>query len=1819
MKRLIIAAVAWLTLSTAAFSYADTSTPAANVLTSFDFNIVGVGLKASPDYQAVPKGIASKVDTVFDAGSFNVADIISQLPQDYTVRAELSGPAFQTPLPLVTKPGKAFDLPTLAIYGKYTLANIRLVDGAGNVLFGAMPQAVAIESIPDPLITSVTTRPLTLTELQQRGVTFDTSNFTAYEFTAGIATQSGQVPLTLPVLIPNTSTLVNPQDIPSPQVGGITPPPVSSVPPELENDVPQNLAVAPFMMEVQDQDLAPNIKLPPIPGIVVIPGNIGFLHQYFSALALVTNGAPLQSGLVIKDVQAKIVFPTGEDLVPGTDAAPGDDPLRMAKGADGFFPRIMAVMNPGPDGKNGTADDVGSLNPSESGQADFTIEGLKEGTHQLTFEITATLEGLPIGPVTLKGKATGAVLVRNPDFAITLGHPATVRSGEAYDLFVTITNTGKSIANLLSVHLDPRALSGATFAAGETGDKDIETILPGSSAVVKFHLVSQRTGKVTATAFESEDVTGRFILRVGVGENGIPLSPDSLILPYTGSLSDDLVNSAVGLLGQAWSVATAPTGALPADVLPISKQTVSNRAYDLSEAGLRILIGDTTVKAVEDLAFDYLGSDNANIGFDHLRRTSTQGENFNRAMAAIFQEEAAAAGLLQFQAGFADKVSYRPGHISVATGDAPVRVRVSDSSGNRTGGLSADEEGRGIPYADQLLLAESDASRSTLTLITKLDSANYNLELAADADATFDMGIVVPGAGGTLQQVTFSGVTLSAGAKASLLLTPGSGNSYALAIDRDGDGVIDGTVAASAVSAIADHAPQVVAATQIVPGFGPGGDKHGRNVAILFDQRVSKESAQNIANYAVDANAVNIATLQPSSRMAFLLLRDGIGPFFPRSLTVSGLADSKGNAMAAPATLPIRTTAQGPAAVVTGTVRTARGEPIPGATVRLLQLIWYDNPITFELEQRYAIFSEKSVNADGSYQFDYVLQNDDPAGPFMIEAINPQTGETGDLTASVLHHGQRLTLDMFMKAHGSVSGTVRDASGNPVANCAVQISTLADGRSYVKTTDASGAFSFSGIVVGAFSLKAVSQATASEGATMGTLPEDGTSVTQDVTIYRVADFKRGNISGKILSADGITPRAGAIVIVNAPNYQNWLRSAADGSFIFTGVYAGSVTLTVRDDTSGEYTQVTGAVSDGATSVFNIILKGTGTVQGRVERGDGNSAQGLYVIASVNLIKRVVQTDATGVFIFNDLPTGQIGVEVLDPRDFNRTVASGTVSLLSAGDTANIYLYVPNTALATAAIQGTVYHRDGTAWASAPIRRLVNDYQYYSYMAGADGHYSIPDLPLGTYRLVVQGGKEVVNATATLWYGTQTATVDLHPAGIGTVTGTTYDDAAKTMPTGADVTLVSMKPDQIGWLRYNGSLPTVVKSDPQTGKYTFTGVYAGNFTVSSSNIFRPTPVSAGGSITSDNQTVTVDLALKGSVSGGTPVNQMGSISGQVLMPDGTAAGEGVRVTVTFGGADVTVTTDSGGKFQFTPIIPSGNQRLTAEDPVTTLKWLGYVSVPAGLDVPMTIKLLGRGSMTVRVFNADATPAAGAGVTVNGTAYPNDTAAGTTGSDGTITFDNLSQGSYAVSARDNIGRGGASQGSIPADKAAVIVDVKLAPSGIVTGRFLKADGATPIPGGQVKLLQGGQVVAYATTSSEPATLGQYRMEYVPLGDFTLDGFDPVTERRGIGGGRLVNNGDTVTADIIVTPRGTVKGSVLNYSGTAPVAGASVSISVSGVTGYSYSSTTGPDGSFLFAGVPAGKFAVSATDPTNGLTGQASGTLSYEGETAQTQVNI
>jgi len=533
--------------------------------------LYGLGLRAEPAHQTVPKDIATIVSTWLQAPDAIPAGV-QPVPADAEVRATLRGPSLPDPVELVTGVNGQFDIPPLHLAGVHTLENIRIVHN-GEIILRATPESVSIEVIDRLLVTEVTARPLSADEIKDKGIVFDSSNFQAYNFTTAFAVAPGKdIRIDFPVLLP---TLARVESVGVPETG------IPSLKTQLKNiktiipdtlkiaqtQIP-NLMVKGFSFTIVGEKMGV-LEAPPIPGVIVIPGDIGFLNQYFSVMLMVGNAAPEGSGLVVQDIQAEISLPAGDDTVVGS----GDDPLAMAVTQQGDSPGTRPVVKPGPDGKTGTADDENFIAPGETGNAEFLVEGRREGTHVVEMEISGTLTGLPVGPVEIRGRAAGAVLVRNPAFTVTFTHPEIVNAGESYDLDVTVTNTSQSPANFVSVNLYPRNISGATLEGEQT--QEVETIPAGDSAVVSFRLRSRVTGSVFAATLDSDDkVAGRFELKTSVGELGIPLSPDSLVLPKeAGSLPEGLRKAGVALLGKAYAAATAPAGALPKGVKRFTSRT----------------------------------------------------------------------------------------------------------------------------------------------------------------------------------------------------------------------------------------------------------------------------------------------------------------------------------------------------------------------------------------------------------------------------------------------------------------------------------------------------------------------------------------------------------------------------------------------------------------------------------------------------------------------------------------------------------------------------------------------------------------------------------------------------------------------------------------------------------------------------------------------------------------------------------------------------------------------------------------------------------------------------------------------------------------------------------------------------------------------------------------------------------------------------------------------------------------------------------------------------------------------------------------------
>ncbi len=941
--------------------------------------LYGLGLKAEPEHQTVPKDIATIVSTYLQAPD-SIPDGTLPIPEDAEVRATLRGPSLSQPVELVTRVNEHFEIQPFQLAGIHTLENIRVVHNDEVILY-ATPESVTIEVIDQLLVTEVTARPLTAEEIREKGIIFDSSNFQAYNFTAAFAVKPGKdITIDFPVLLPILQGAQGVSASEEAGIPGLKPPQLQSIatiiPDTLkvaQTQIP-NLMVKGFSFDIVGEEMGV-LEAPTIPGVIVIPGDIGFLNQYFSVMLMVGNAAPEGSGLVVQDLQAELVLPAGNDTVVGS----GDDPLAMAITQEGESPRTQPVAKPGPDQRLGTADDEDFIAPGETGNAEFLVEGRREGTHVIEMEISGTLTGLPIGPVEIRGRAAGAVLVRNPSFTLTFTHPEIVNAGEEYDLDITVTNTSGSPANFVSVNLYSRNISGASLEGEET--QEVETIPTGDSTVVSFRLRSHVTGTVFATTLDSDEkVAGRFELKTSVGELGIPLSPDSLVLPKeAGSLPEELRKASVALLGKAYAAATSPASAMPRDIKRFTKNMVWDRAVEVAQAGLRYTLHEPLADTAKHLLMDFAGGNFDRLqekypepdqapdleaaqadfmGFDDLRRRSFRGDVFADEIAKILADDLASLGLEDFHAQFAETVSFRPEHLSVLMGTdgapLPFRLVLVDDQGNVLGEYDDENEKiiKEIPYSDYLVFedAAGDAT-AQMALIASPDGTGYTIRLERDPDVAsgtpFSLSIVLPAdTPSRLRQVVFSGITGDNGVP---MIEPVAGDPFPITVEMVDNGELISGPSLQPVSAspITDPPPMVFSTIQMADAdvltCASGAIlRIGRVAAALFSEEVTPDSIQDqyeridISNYAPENNEIVGVALQPGGRIVYLALRDPVGPFVERQMTILNAMDLRGQEMTDPWTGPIEPTITDERyGVVSGKVLNADGTPVPYADIRL--------------------------------------------------------------------------------------------------------------------------------------------------------------------------------------------------------------------------------------------------------------------------------------------------------------------------------------------------------------------------------------------------------------------------------------------------------------------------------------------------------------------------------------------------------------------------------------------------------------------------------------------------------------------------------------------------------------------------------------------------------------------------------------------------------------------------------------------------------------------------------------------------------------------
>jgi len=1332
--------------------------------------------------RSVPTGVLAVV------GGQGIIATPASLP-GARVKAELSGPSLGNEIvTLEAAPGELMELPPLGAAGDHQLFNVRLEDGEGNLVLRRDPtlDSIVINVIEELLVTQVVTRPLTLDEIVEKGIVIDEDNFTVLNFTIGLTLGSEQVVIDLPVAVPKTEQA---------GIGNVGAPPqftsLPSVRGQFESISIPNFSLSGFQLVLPPElENELNISLPSINGVIIIPGNIAFLNQFFSVVLQATNVAPDGSGLILQNAQAQIALPAGEDEIKGS----GDDPLRVAETQSGGVQEVLPLLHPE------TAD---SILPTNTNNAEFLIEGLREGTHVVNFDITGDLFVPSLGEtVPLTGAAAGVVQVKNPSFDIVLAHPDVVREGEAYSLFATVTNTSSNPANLFQLKLDQRRMSGARLDEGETGLKTLESLAPGEAESFEFHLVARTTGEITGTVFlADEGINGSFILTTGVGDTGIPLSPDTLILPQTVDyLPDepDLIFAVVRMLGQAYSVATAPAGALPPEISRIRRSYVFDRAVKVAQAGLHIRFGESDVQATQDILMDYFGGDLGRLdalypdtseharqkrdmfAFDGLRRAADAGNDLSDVLGELIGTMLDTLPLSQLQLDWAETFASRPPHLSfgISSQGPPALLQLSDAEANRLGRLAADTEiTRNIPFADRLPLSDRDE----MLFVAAPQSAGYLFEFTTPQAADLEPSLILPAAGGGMEQVIYPSTTLPAGAVARMRWEANADNDLVWEIDLDGDGVTDQTLTPTAVLPISDPPPGLVGIHQWGKGAQPGiaptfaaGDPIGRMAGVLFSEEVNEASAVALTAYEVDGNRIVDVSLQPDRRLAFVIVEKPVGPFVPRQMTVAGVSDRTGQIMSAESLPIVADPDRGTGGTFTGHVITADGRSVPFATVKYIQPLSFYNPSDAcfgDLNVKDFVIVTYLTDAQGRFTIDYVLQsgfpsqycptnadiwlNESGAGGtvnFKLEATDLETGNTGRASSLIQFDGQSMNFNVIIRGFGSIEGRVFEENGNPVTGgdpgsgneLYVFARNISTGGTAVSWVDVDGYYAFPrafvsvagedfdapGLPSGNIILRIVRPADGATAIASTNIPFEGATAEQDLVL--VDPSRYGAVTGRVLEADGSTGAANVKVQVGigVRSFASVVGATvtdSEGFYAFASVPAGDIEVRSIRQSTFEEARARSFLFEGETQdVVLIFPGGGGTVRGIVRDAFGNPIANATVAGGPTL----TTTDENGFFEITGLPLGTF--TIFGQGGDSLALGQIEVDTLGPDDIQEVVI----TLEPTGTVGGTIYEADGVTPIVGQKVQLWfgNRGVLAESFTSNDGEYRFRDFPLGEYSI-----------------------------------------------------------------------------------------------------------------------------------------------------------------------------------------------------------------------------------------------------------------------------------------------------------------------------------------------------------------------------------------------------------------------------------------------------------------------------------------------------
>ncbi|MDA8016718.1 MAG: carboxypeptidase regulatory-like domain-containing protein, partial [Thermoanaerobaculia bacterium] len=1754
-------------------------------LGSGELLIAGTRLVVSPAEQTVPFETPTLIETSLEG--YDVG--LGILPPNLRVVGEFTGPEINGVLRLETQPNEPFRIPRLRLKGTYILQDIRL-EQDGELLAYAEPREATVQ-VTRILVTSVSAQAMTEDEMRSYGVVVGDGSYQAFNLTFGFGLRNGELThYTLPVVYRLYGT--DAED-------GFAEPQLSI--PAFESDSRTTTSrfvaprLAPFKIdlepEVREQVQVPkggcdfkqtpcrkdDPPAPPMVGVIMFPTDVSLLHQFFSVVLMVQNGAPEGDALTVRDLTAKARLPSG------LRAAETEPPTPLGV--------PVPVRAPGPDGEVGTSDDLRLLVAQATGEAEFLVEGLREGSHIVEFDMQGVLEGMPGGPRPITGKAKGAVLVRDPTLAVSLAHPEVVRAHEPYSLFVTLSNLGNAPVNGIDFNLRASGLAGVQLAEGQGPTESVGSLLPGEAATVEFALVPQLTGRVIASSAKSGSaLQPSFDFDVGIS-NGVPLSPLSLAMP---KIIDELPaafrTEAIGLLGLGHSLSTATPGVAP-EAPRVTRQTIHERVYQLVQAARHLALGDNEFDALSVLAAEWLGSRDETWEWDRMRRSTDRGLAVTVELAEVFAQKSTVEAFERI----ATLTSYLDPQLVAAYG-AGVRLEMQ----SRTSGKQSDDgaAARELPFVDLYPLDDG-----VVAMATTPEEGGYRAIVRRDHGGSFGLKVLLPAFdNGAMKVLSWSSVTLGAGAEAWVDFDAVE-ESLVLEIDDDGDGTADRSLPAL-TSTLLPRPFEVISAIQnhVI-------DPSGHVIEVLFSSEVDLESIvpRDAARFTIPGKVSNggITPVEQdigsnasgqiyidnpfeglfNPRVVRVVFDNPISPLVDPSenlLTVSDIQDVLGRRLVGQ-TVPVILTVDQPGIRVEGQVIDPYGQPLPYAEVGLWQ--WDRSGIEgLTVECRKHRTAAVRADGEGRFEFDYVRETDCSAR-FELKAASSVGPHQGTAVGKVRLVGSTQELDVVMVGRGIVSGRVLYDDGTVPSGLQVFAHNPVFDAGRRAWVDDAGNYRMAEVAVGTVTLWAQDDRGNRVFQTIE-VPTAGAEVKRDLVMLRRPDAATARLSGRATDFATGEPELNAYIALYVDGARvNVARTDADGLFDFGVVPTGVAEVEAFDGTTGRRgTQFFFELDPDEVEYIELQLRDDrGTVEGfvrhRLVDGTVVPVAGAVVWAEGTPFNTI--TDDQGYYALEDVFPGRRRIKAAN-LEANEVIE--VFATVSAGVTQSADLYFEDEFEVQGGLYGTVRDADGEVVEGATIH-LAGGYLstnwHHEARTDEDGRFYIANLEPGVYGVHAMKGTRGGITFAEIRFPGDSDDVTVRLLS-GKIRGRTFVRDDQGYVQGVKSTITYRHVEVVQQWGVVAVAPDFSYTETDGDGYFEIDALHGPYEIYAYNPFQDTGY----------------RKVKGSLGPIGPNHQIefkqnGSISGVVWLEDGETPAVGATVKLR-GGAfnDYDLETDEEGRFTF-ELVPPGRYRVTAvlDQGVLFREERVYAEMRRhGAEMDIEIRLQAQGRVEGSVVDADGAFVPGAVVELRERGYPWRRIVHNADADGQYSFDNIFEGEVTLRAKapELGGLAGHECAEISFEGELVNVEIQLEGTGDLRGQVIHPGTGAGVPNARVALYRdGGPFIDSTNTDSD----GFFEIRAIKLRSYHLRVFDPSTGRRGRSGTFAIDqHGQEVEQDVVLEVRGVVQGHLYDPdAGNQGVPGATLQLHSRGIRWFKTYSSTGIDGEYSFEGIPEGDFNV------------------------------